>query len=484
LVELHGETLAEVAIKLKGAAGSFQELDGKPAFTLNVGKFMKKQTFHRLTKFYLNNSVQDETYTSEWLCASICKEAGIPAPRITHARVWLNDRDLGMYILKEGFDAQFLRRNFRNSKGNFYDGGFCQEIDVDLEKDEGFGPNDHSDLRALVAACQLPEIDERKAQVAKLLDVAQFHRFMAFELMACHWDGYVASRNNYRVYFDPSQGKARFLPHGMDQMFQDPNFPVFEHFPALVAQAARCDDEWNSAYRERVREMLPFFDGAKLGARVEKLHRLLRPEIAKMNPDGVSGFDEQLGQWKERLVQRTESIARQLTEPDPPPRPPEGESEELDGIEPVALGDWYPAQETADAHHETAEEPGERPAEIPEGEEIPAVVVYSIVAGESGDCVASWRKRVRLHPGRYHLTARMRVEGVAPRGGENPGVGAGLRISGGQRDNGLEGTSDWNNLVYEFAVVEDPQEVELVAELRGKTGRMWFAAPVLKRVVD
>jgi spore coat protein CotH len=127
--------LTDVAVKLKGAAGSFQELDGKPAFTLNVGKFLKGQEFHRLRKFHLNNSAQDESYTSEWLCASICRDLGLPATRVAHARVWLNDRDLGLYVLKEGFDRNFLRRNFTHPGGNLYDGGFCQEIDAELERD-------------------------------------------------------------------------------------------------------------------------------------------------------------------------------------------------------------------------------------------------------------------------------------------------------------------------------------------------------------
>ncbi|MFM8222400.1 MAG: hypothetical protein ACKOJF_26130, partial [Planctomycetaceae bacterium] len=68
LAEEGGETLVDVGLKLKGAAGSYQELDAKPALTLNVDKFWKKQRFHDLEKFHLNNSVQDESFASEWLC--------------------------------------------------------------------------------------------------------------------------------------------------------------------------------------------------------------------------------------------------------------------------------------------------------------------------------------------------------------------------------------------------------------------------------
>ena len=93
LIENGETTYTDVAIKLKGAAGSFRELDDKPAFTLNMNKHVKGQTFHDVDKFHLNNSVQDESYLSEWLCSDLSRDAKVPTPRATHARVWLNDRD-------------------------------------------------------------------------------------------------------------------------------------------------------------------------------------------------------------------------------------------------------------------------------------------------------------------------------------------------------------------------------------------------------
>jgi hypothetical protein len=66
-----------------------------------------------LDKIHLNNSVQDRSYLTEILCGDLFLAAGVPAARGTHARVFLNGRDLGLYGLKEGFDQSFLRRHFR-----------------------------------------------------------------------------------------------------------------------------------------------------------------------------------------------------------------------------------------------------------------------------------------------------------------------------------------------------------------------------------
>ncbi|HAV61723.1 MAG TPA: hypothetical protein DCY13_05080, partial [Verrucomicrobiales bacterium] len=54
-----GVLYTNVALKLKGARGSFRHVDDKPAFTLNFDKFADGQEFHGFDKLHLNNSVQD-----------------------------------------------------------------------------------------------------------------------------------------------------------------------------------------------------------------------------------------------------------------------------------------------------------------------------------------------------------------------------------------------------------------------------------------
>src|SRR5262249_34712540 len=146
-----------VALKLKGAAGSYRDWGDRPALTLNLTKFNKAGKFHDLVKLHLNNSVQDETYLSELICSELFRQAGVPAPPVPHARVWLNGRDVGLYVLKEGFDEQFLKRHFADATGNLYDGGFVQDLNADLEKDAGNGPDDHSDLRTITEANALED---------------------------------------------------------------------------------------------------------------------------------------------------------------------------------------------------------------------------------------------------------------------------------------------------------------------------------------
>src|SRR4051812_33875187 len=113
-------TYQQVGVHLKGV-GSFRPIDEKPSFTLKFNEYTSGQRFYGLTKVMLNNSVQDPTFINEPLCTGLFREAGVPATRVAHARVWLNDRYLGLYVLAEGLSKDFLKLNFQNCDGALYE---------------------------------------------------------------------------------------------------------------------------------------------------------------------------------------------------------------------------------------------------------------------------------------------------------------------------------------------------------------------------
>lgn len=460
LVEDGKTTYKSAWVKLKGAAGSYRDFDDRPALTLNMKREgAGGEKFHGLDKFHLNNSVQDESYLNEWLCADLCRDAGCPAARVAHARVWVNGRDLGFYVLKEGFDKTFLARHFEDATGNLYDGGFLRDIDQDLERDEGEGPADFSDLKALTAACRENDPAKRWAAISARLDVPAFLNFMALEFLTCHWDGYAQNRNNYRVYFRPSDGRAVFLPHGMDQMFGDPNFPVFQHPGPIVPNALLNNPEWRAMYLERVKELLPLFAAARLNKKVDAMHDRLRPALAAMHEERARAFDGQVTNLKNLLSMREASIRAQLKS-----GPPEPLKFGKDGV--AKIEEWGPMSES-DAQLEEREVEGRK--------------CYVIEVGASRHCIASWRRKVLLAHGSYRFEARAKVANVAVITDEK-GKGFGLRLSGGMRANSLAGTTKWETVSFPFEILEDQREVDLVAELRATAGRVEVDAGSLQLV--
>ncbi|MGB3965419.1 MAG: CotH kinase family protein, partial [Planctomycetota bacterium] len=251
-----GGAQLRIGVKLKGSAGSFRGFDDRPGFTIEV---RGGGEFHGLTKFHLNNSVQDDTLLQEALAYEVFRRAGLPAPLVTHARVFVGERDLGLYVLKEGYDERFAARHLGNADGNLYDGGTNGEVHHDLERDAGKGPLNRADLKALAAACAERDPAAKKRAIAAHLDVDRFLSFMAIEVMIGHWDGYTLNPNNYRIWFDRA-GRATFVPHGCDQVFGDASAELFRQPAGRVAQVVQADPEWQAAFRKRVKELLPLFE--------------------------------------------------------------------------------------------------------------------------------------------------------------------------------------------------------------------------------
>jgi spore coat protein H len=452
----------DVAIKLKGAVGSFRGLDDRPALTLNMDKFHDGQSFHGLDKFHLNNSVQDGSLMNELVTGHVFRQAGVPAARTTHARVWLNKRDLGIYVLKEGFDPAFLRNWFDKPTGNLYDGGFCREIDQPLEKDCGKGPDNHSDLKALRAACAIADVAKRQAELEKVLDIDQFLSFAAMEMLTSHWDGYCRARNNYRLYFNPANGKAVFFPHGTDQMFGDPNFPLFD-VGGIVGSAVLQVPEFRQRYHKRLEELTPLLDPEKLNPVIDGVSKRLKPVLEAMNKDQARGYLGEMQAVKERVKQRHLGAQKSLKAYAPPLLIKFDDKGEL------LIPGWVEAKETEDAVHAQEKLPENKTALV-------------LKTGPSKNCIASWRREVTLPKGKYELQAMVKTVGVTAAAGNQKGSGAGLRISGGNRTNSLDGTADWKLQKYAFEVTQDNQPVILIAELRATAGTAMFDASSMKLV--
>lgn len=312
-----------VALKLKGARGSFRPVDNLPALTINMDKFQKGQSFHGLDKFHLNNSVQDPTLLDEIICSELFRSAGVPTARATHARVKFHGRELGFYVLKEGYDKRFLKHNFKKTSGNLYDGGFLMDVDENLDKDAGDGPNDWSDLVELADAANESDLAKRKDRLEAILDVDRFITFTAIEMLTCDWDGYVRNRNNYRLYHDPSSGKFIFIPHGMDQMFWDVNFPITPggsserggrgrgwggrgfRRSGLVADRVFEVFDFQRQYLDRMGELLKNqFTAEKLTAQVDRIEARVRAQCGRTDPQFVAYIGSYARSMRRRLVER------------------------------------------------------------------------------------------------------------------------------------------------------------------------------------
>lgn len=449
-----------VGVKLKGAAGSFREFDDRPGLTLNVDKYAKGQRFHGMKRFHLNNGVQDGTLLNEWLGSEVFRAAGYPAPRVGHARVFINDRDLGLYVLREGFDQPFLRRVFPDARGNLYDGGFLQDIGSELQMDAGADPGNRADLLALAIACSEEDPAVRWRGIAERLDLDSFLTFMALERLCGHWDGYSLNMNNYRLYFPP-RGRGVFLPHGMDQLFGDPNAGLYAHAAPVLAAAVMQNDAWRAQYHERLKKLLLVFQPVdKWQAKIDEAHRRLQGILKPLDAEKAKAHAQEVRELNQRFADRVKNLAVMIK--NGPKRPVT-----FGTTGAIALKDWTPAPDGEDAKLEEVE--------------LDGVACYKVSHKKFGDHSSAWQRKVLLPRGEYRVEARLKTENVIPIP-DDGGRGAGVRYSGGGRVEGFAGNSNWRKVSYDVRVLEDQRDVEIALELRARHGSAWFDRSSLRIV--
>lgn len=478
------QVYTNVAVHLKGAAGSFRPVDDKPALTLKFDKWVEGQVFHGLEKISLNNSVQDYSFLNEKLSRELFARAGVPVPRSDYATVELNGRALGLYVLVEGWNKQFLKHHFPDAKSNLYDAPLTADIDRPLNVTSGENPNDQSDLRALTQACKDPETTNRLALLEKLIDLDRFISLVALDCLTWNWDGYAMNKNNYRVFHDNSTGRLVFLPHGLDQLFWKPEGPIVTGRQGMVGRALLSSPEGRKRVLERVAQLRrTVFTPEMVNRRVEELAARLKPAARQGGLIASSRHEQAVQQQKQSIAHRFRSVDEQLA----------GVKNLLAiGIgESTTITNWRSLVVSGNAT-------------LTESNDPPLFCVKLTRPG-----TGRWISTVWLDEGIYTITARVRTLGVDT-DPAMPGAGAGLRVwSQRKQTDGrswgwfpfnesrdyahrgyvaatncvntrLVADSDWTVVKYEIELRNPIADLEVSCELSGQSGEAWFDARSLR----
>ncbi|HTH49411.1 MAG TPA: CotH kinase family protein [Candidatus Limnocylindria bacterium] len=310
-LEADGQRMADVAVHLKGATGSFQPLDDKPGLTVDFDRYVRGHEFFGMTKIHLNNSVEDPSYLCEVIAGDLFQIAGIPVARTGHAVVRLNGRRLGLYVLKEGFERSFLQRELRGMDGAVLEPERGQDVDGLLHAHgDQAAPAPGKMLAELASAAREPDPAKRWARLSAVLDTDRFIRFMAVEVMIGHRDGYSLAKNNFRVLLPTETRRAVFLPQGLDQLFQVAELPWQPSVAGLVAQAALETPEGHQRYAQEFATLRPvLLQPTALAARIDAVSTRL---VAAVSWSEAAGLREEATLLKERIRQRAAALERQL----------------------------------------------------------------------------------------------------------------------------------------------------------------------------
>ena len=449
--------LRDVALRVKGN-GSRRPLQEKPSLVLKFDHYTPEQEFLGLTKIALNNSSQDGTFLADFMANAMFTDADIPVSRVTHARVKLNGRDLGLYVLVEMHNKEFLKRWFHNSDGNLYE-AYVADIDTQMDQDGG---NDRSqkDRKKLEAVTKIPDSAERWTKLHEVLDVDRYVSHLVCELFICHTDGYALNRNNYRIYHNPATDRFTFLGHGMDWAFANTGTKMDPPQNSLVTKAVLTTPEGYRLFKER--RLTLFTNVFQPEVMTNRVNMSVARLVAQArNTNEAKDFLGYGRDMNNRIVSRWRNVTNQLFGP-----PPIVLAFNEQGV--AKLSGWHikTDEKSAPAAHWRGTNGEQRVLNI---------------AATNGPTVASWRTRVALPTGKYFFEGDVRGTGILARTNANEaGFGAGLRVSGGKRDHKIEGDAAWTHVRY--SLTNELDELELVCELRATKGEASFDESSLRLV--
>lgn len=310
-VRCDGLVFVDTGLRLKGGA-AFEGFDKKPGLMLKFDEFVKSQEWLGRGRVVLNSARQDPTYLCEALGGELFRAAGVPAAKVTFAKVEAGGKTLGLYVLAEAANKSFLSQYFKKTKGNLYEGA---KIDIGdkLEKDGGDDSTDQADLHALAEALKEPDLDTRWRRLGPLLDVERFAAFAAVEVLTGHHDGYTMDRNNYRIYSDPSSGQLVFLPHDLDRLFTKADEPILPDWKGLVAKSVFGLPAGQKLYLKQMAALLSgSFKPEATQSLIGDLVGVIRPALVGGDEKSLKAFDDAVVQLRKTVAARQEFVAQQL----------------------------------------------------------------------------------------------------------------------------------------------------------------------------
>ena len=223
------EELADVGIRFRGNTSRGQD---KKAFRLSFNTFDTGRDFHGVEKLNLNAETNDPSMVRSKLSWHLFRHLGIAASRSNHVLLYINNEFYGVYINTEHIDEKFVRSRYGTNDGNLYKCLWPADLvylgpDQDDYKSEDWGRrayelhineewDDYGDLTRLISVLHQYTGTQLMEELEKVMNVQQYLKIMAVDVMIGNWDGYIGNMNNYYLYRDQVTGRFEYIPYDLD----------------------------------------------------------------------------------------------------------------------------------------------------------------------------------------------------------------------------------------------------------------------------
>ena len=221
----------------------------KPGLRIDFNRYLSNQEFLGLKAIALDNAYSDVSLVRESIAMKMFAKLGLAAPRESHARVYVNNEYMGVYVIVESLDRPFIARVFGAAEADIERGGYLYEynwvrpygfeyLGAGLEAyAELFTPKTretdsmsalYRPIHDLIRAISESPDDRFVSDISQHLDLQQFMKYLAIENFMADEDGLVGiwGLHNFYLYRFRDQRPSQLIPWDKDKTFSSPNHPI------------------------------------------------------------------------------------------------------------------------------------------------------------------------------------------------------------------------------------------------------------------
>jgi len=225
--EYINDTLEQVGFRLRGNTSRTSQ---KKSFKLDFNHFVSGRDFYSVEKINLNGEHNDVSIIRSKLSWDIFESIEMVAPRANHIEVYINDNYYGLYISVEHIDDKFLNNNFSDDSGNLWKCLWPANLGYRGSNPSDYHPwvddnrpydlktnNDEYDFTQLARLIHI--INNDPDSLEHVLDVSEFIKYLAINILTGGWDDYRSLQNNFYLYHQPNIDRFLLIPYDYDNTF-------------------------------------------------------------------------------------------------------------------------------------------------------------------------------------------------------------------------------------------------------------------------
>ena len=218
---IDGEAVDSIGVRLKGFS-SYWVTTNKKSIKLDFNEFVNGKKHDGLKKINLNNGEGDPAVQRDKVCYDILRNSGVKAPRTAYAKVYLNTKYWGLYLLVEQVDKTFLKNSFGNKNGNLFKNMANAELDwqgadttayqqiFKLKTDYQEGA--WTRFVNLMNVINNSSDADFKNAIEEIFDVDLYLKILAVDVATNNWDSYIEHGRNFYMYEDPDSKRFQWIP--------------------------------------------------------------------------------------------------------------------------------------------------------------------------------------------------------------------------------------------------------------------------------